>query len=202
VDYKIIRESAADSEFQYWDSDYYAECYFDFCRCESCRVNNSREMYRDSRAKYRKSKAKWLNVCHKYPIFRKFTLSQIISLSELNQIITGYNDLVHYRCRFKDKMIFTLDCIKRIQHMTNMTSAQLNEIGDFNEKYFILKMREISSFLECNEYINDITGTQVYFTGIKEKSIRVQSIAEAKQKYAAFREFYHSNPRVYFPTIS
>ena len=195
IDHKIIQSCATDTEFQYWDDDIYAECYFDFCRGECCRQKKSRELYVVSRAKFRKAKAKWLTLCYNYPIFRRFTLAQILSLSELYKTITGYSSYYQYKYRFVSKMVFTTESINEIKRMMDFNDEKFNDEG-----YLIKGMREVSTFVAPHEYINDSIAAQIYMAALKDKPTRVQTLAEARQKYAEYRETYHPNQRIFFAT--
>lgn len=204
---KIIQESATDSEFQYWDNDMYAECYFDFCRCESCMERTTKKDYSESRSKFRKAKAKWLTLCYNYPIFRKFTLAQIITLSDLYQSITGYSSYSQYKYRFSGKMVFNAESIEAIIRMANFNEhelqAELNNKTAFRKEVYLIKeLREVHTFIAPHEYINDSIAAQIYITALQDKPARAQTLAEARQKYAEYRKSYHPEQRIFFPTAN
>ncbi len=203
VDEKIIQERATDTEYQYWDNDMYAECYFDFCRCEGCKQSSTKTKYRESRIKFRKAKAKWLTICYNYPIFRRFTLAQIIALSELYQTITGYDS---YSQCFRNPVVFTVDCINAIQCMANLDDQELDNESKRNkrwEEFYLIKgMREINAFIAPHEYINDSIAAQIYVASLDNKPTRVQTLAEARQKYDEYRKTYHPEQRIFFPTVN
>ncbi len=205
VNEKMIRARAADAEHQNWDDDLYAECYFDFCRCVSCKSEDTRDDYQSSRIEYRKAKAKWLTLQHNYPIFLKLTLSQLLELANLYELVTGYSSWNNYKGRF-NKMRLTQDNIAELQRLSNLEDSELkdsyNKSSFHNGIILIQAMRKINQFISAHEYINDVIPVQIYFAALTEKPQHVQTLAQASQKYTYYHEMYHPQLRVFFPTTN
>jgi hypothetical protein len=90
--------------------------------------------------------------------------------------------------------------------MANLDDQELDNESKRNkrwEEFYLIKgMREINAFIAPHEYINDSIAAQIYVASLDNKPTRVQTLAEARQKYDEYRKTYHPEQRIFFPTVN